>query len=212
MQAIWWGRLLDFLRVQWRKYKSTLYWLLVWLVAGIVLGIVTLIINDVEVSEINYRLIDGNILNATSINAGMGSFIWQRILSLLVPISLVLLLASVSRVTSWVVFPVVLMHGYWLAVAVWWIFFYYGLTAILLLVFYVLWLLVVTAVLLAGLLWALQTGENLRIGGGSDCAQKRDWGALLRGMAIIIGIAVVLGFVEYLVFWTILGKIVYKAR
>lgn len=212
MQAIWWGRLLDFLRVQWCKYKLTLCWLLVWLVAGIVLGIVTLIINDVAVDDINYRLIDGNILNATSINAGMGSFIWQRILSLLVPTLLVLLLASVSRVTSWVVFPVVLMHGYWLAVAVWWIFFYYGLTAILLLIFYVLWLLVVTAVLLAGLLWALQTGENLRIGASRDCAQKRDWGAFLRGMAIIIGIAVVLGFVEYLVFWTILGKIVYKAR
>lgn len=211
MQVMWWYRLLDFLRVQWRKYKSTLCWLLVWLVAGIVLGIVTIIVTDVGVGDINYHLIDGNILNATSTSGSMGGFIWQRVLSIAIPILVVLIFACLSRVTSLAIFPVILIHGYWLAVAVWWTFFYYSFTAILLIIFYVVWLLVVTAVLLAGLLWALQCGENLRKN-GKDGGKPREWGTLFRGAAILIGIAVALGFFEYLVFWTVLGKIVYKPR
>ena len=207
MQALWWCRFADWLHVQWKHYKSTLCWLVVWLIAGIVFGIITLVVSDVGVDDINYRLIDGNILNATSTSVGMGSFIWQRILSLAVPVLIVFVLVWVSRVTSYVIFPVVMVHGYWLAVAVWWVFFYYSFTAILLLIFYTVWLLLVTAILFAGLLWAFQWGTHCRI-----CKGQRNWLGILRGASIIIGVAVVLGFFEYLVFWTVLGKIVYKPR
>lgn len=206
MQAVWWCRFADFLRVQWKQYRRTLGWLVFWLVVGIVTGIVTLIINDIEVDDINYRLIDGNILNATTVGVGMGSFIWQRILSLMVPILVVFGLAALSRVTAYVIFPLVFMHGYWLAVALWWVFFYYGFSAILLLIFYTVWLLLVTAILFVGLLWAFQWGSQCR-----TCHGRTDWGAIGRGTVIMIGVAVVLGIFEYLVFWTILGKIVYKA-
>lgn len=210
MPVLLWSKLLDFLRVQWRQYKSTFYWLLVWLCAGIVIGIITLIISNIAVDDINYRLIDGNILNATAINSSLGSFVWQRILSLVIPVLVVLIFACLSRVTALMVFPVVLMHGYWCAVAVWWTFFYYSLPAILVLIFYILWLVVVTAVLLAGLLWALQCGEQFR--NSKNCDSNHRWANLFRGLAIISGVAVILGFIEYLVFWTVLGKIVYKAR
>lgn len=210
MQALWWYRLLDWLRVQWHKYKTTLIWLLVCLGAGVIVGIVTLYISDVTVSDINYQLIDGNILNATAVGSTMGNFIWQRILSLMLPTLLVLVMAAISRVTVWTIFPVCFMHGYWLVMAAWWMFFYYSFTAILLIVFYVLWLLIVTVVLLAGLLWALQCGENFRH--SKQCNQSKNWLAVLRGTTILIGVALVLGFIEYLVFWTILGKIVYKPR
>ncbi len=211
MPILLWSKLLDFLRVQWRRYKTTFCWLLVWLCAGIIIGIITLIISNIAVDDINYRLIDGNILNATAINSSLGSFIWQRILSLAMPILVVLIFACLSRFTALVVFPVIFMHGYWCAVAVWWIFFYYSLPAILVLIFYVLWLAVVTAVLMAGLLWALQCSESFR---NSDkiCQPNYRWRNLFRGIAVISVVAVILGFVEYLVFWTVLGKIVYKAR
>lgn len=209
MQALWWDRLLGICRVQWQKYKATLVWLVVWLVAGIVLGIVTVFVTDVSVSEINYHLIDGNILNATTIGSSMGGFIWQRVLSIAIPVLVVLILAWISRVTAYGVFPVIMMHGYWLAIAVWWTFFYYSFTALLLIIFYILWLLVVTVVILAGLLWALQCGENLR---DKRCTRGQAWWYFLRGAVILISIAVVLGFFEYLVFWTVLGKIVYKPR
>lgn len=206
MQAVWWCRFADFLRVQWKQYRRTLGWLVLCLVVGIAVGIVTLIINDIEVDDINYRLIDGNILNAITVGVGMGSFIWQRILSLMVPILVVFGLAALSRVTGFVIFPLVFMHGYWLAVAIWWVFFYYGFTAILLLIFYTVWLLLVTAVLFVGLLWAFQWGNQCR-----TCHGQVHWVGIGRGAVIMIGVAVVLGFFEYLVFWTILGKIVYKA-
>ena len=212
MQALWWYRLLDWLRVKWQRYKATLIWLLVCLGAGVVVGIITLYVSDVSVGEINYHLIDGNILNATAVGSSMGNFIWQRILSVVLPVLLVLIMAAISRVTSWLIFPVVFMQGYWLVMAVWWMFFYYGFTALLLIIFYTLWLLVVTAVLLAGLLWALQCGENFRQSGAQHCGQGANWLAVLRGTGILIGVAIVLGFLEYLVFWTVLGKIVYKPR
>lgn len=211
MQALWWDRLLGMCRVQWQKYKKTLVWLLVWLVAGVVLGIVTLFVTDVGVDEINYHLIDGNILNATALDSSMGSFIWQRVLSIAIPVLVVLVLAWLSRVTAYAVFPVIMVHGYWLAVAIWWTFFYYSFTAILLIVFYLVWLLVVTAVILVGMLWALQSGESLRLRGQCGRAEKNRW-LILRGAVVLIGVAVVLGFFEYLVFWTVLGKIVYKPR
>lgn len=211
MQALWWDRLLGMCRVQWQKYKKTLVWLLVWLVAGVVLGIVTLFVTDVGVDEINYHLIDGNILNATALDSSMGSFIWQRVLSIAIPVLVVLVLAWLSRVTAYAVFPVIMVHGYWLAVAIWWTFFYYSFTAILLIVFYLVWLLVVTAVILVGMLWALQSGESLRLRGQCGRSEK-NWWLILRGAVVLIGVAVVLGFFEYLVFWTVLGKIVYKPR
>lgn len=205
----WWDRLLGTLRVQWQKYKTTLIWLVVWLVAGVVLGIVTIFATDVTVGDINYHLIDGNILNATAIGSSMGSFIWQRVLSIAVPVLVVLMFALLSRVTAYAVFPVIMVHGYWLAIAVWWTFFYYSFTALLLIIFYLLWLLVVTAVILAGMLWALQCGANFR---EQQCTKCKAWLDVLRGAGVLIVVAVGLGFLEYLVFWTVLGKIVYKPR
>ncbi len=210
MQTGWWDRLLGLLRIQWRKYRAIAIGLIICLVAGMILGVVTLFVTDVGVEEINTNLIDGNILNATAINSSIGGFIWQRVLAIMVPVLLVLIFACLSKPTSLVVFPIIMMHGYWLAVAVWWIFFYYNFTALLLLCFYVVWLLVVTVVILAGLLWALQCGENFR--NNQQCGQGRNWLLMLRGIGWLVAVAVVLGFIEYLVFWTVLGKIVYKPR
>lgn len=207
MQTNLWCRLADFLHVQWRKYRSIICWLVVCMVVGAVLGIITLVVNKIGVDDINHHLIDGNILNATATGAGMGSFIWQRILSLVVPIAICFICACISRFTSYVIFPLVMVHGYWIAVSLWWVFFYYGFSAILLLIFYAVWLLLVAAVLIIGLLWAFQCGDIIR----NTCSGQMNWWTVCRGALIIIGIAVVLGFFEYLVVWTVLGKIVYKA-
>lgn len=205
MLARCWCRLCDFMRLQWRTYRALFCWLLVWLVVGAVLGIVTIVIGNVAVDQINYHLIDGNILNATSLSPSMGGFVWQRILSLIVPMIVVFVMAWLSRVTALIIFPVVLMHGYWLSVAIWWVFFYYSLPAILVIIFYTVWLLLVTAILFVGLVWALQWGNDCRclVGG-------RPWGAMIRGISIMIVVAVVFGLLEYMVFCTVLGKIVYK--
>ena len=206
MQALWWCRLCDYLRVQWKTYRTFFIWLLVFFVVGAVLGIVTIVIGNVTVDEINYELIDGNILNATSTGASIGAFIWQRILSLVIPVLVVFGMALLAKWTALIIFPLVLMHGYWCSVAIWWVFFYYSLPAILVIIFYTVWLLLVSAILFAGLVWAYQCGGQCR-----SCYGRWPWGAIVRGIFLMIGIAVVLGIFEYLVFWTILGKIVYKA-
>ncbi len=205
MQTLWWFGLLERLSVQWKKYRRTYFWLIFWCVVGAVLGIVTIVIGDVDIEGINYQLIDGNILNATAIGSSIGSFIWQRILSLTIPVFVVFIFAMLSRFTTLMIFPVVVMHGYWLSVAIWWVFFYYSLPAIFVIIFYTVWLLLVTAILLVGLIWALEWGNYCR-----TCYKKRPWGKVVYGVVILIVVAVVLGFLEFLVFWTVLGKIVYK--
>lgn len=207
MQALWWCRLCELLNVQWKSYRRTFLWLVIWCVVGGVLGIVTIVIGDVAVENINYQLIDGNILNATALGSSIGSFIWQRILSLVIPVLLVFGFALLSKFTAFIIFPLVLMHGYWLSVAIWWVFFYYSLPAILVIIFYTVWLLLVTAILLIGLIWALRWGCHCR----TCCGKQKKWGSIIWGLCIITGIAVVLGLIEFLVFWAILGKIVYKA-
>ena len=206
MQALWWCRLCDYLRVQWKTYRTFLIWLIVFFVIGAVLGIVTIVIGNVQVDEINYDLIDGNILNATSTGASIGSFIWQRILSLALPVIVVFVASLVAKFTALIIFPLVLMHGYWCSVAIWWVFFYYSLPAILVIIFYTCWLLLVSAILFVALVWAFQWGGYCR-----TCRGRRPWGTIIYGAFVIVLIAVVLGLLEYLVFWTILGKIVYKA-
>jgi len=205
MQALW-CRLCDYLRIQWKTYRVFLIWLLVFFVVGAVLGIVTIVIGHVDVEDINYDLIDGNIINATSTGASIGSFIWQRILSLAVPVIVVFVAAWLAKLTALIIFPLVLIHGYWCSVAIWWVFFYYSLPAILVIIFYTVWLLLVTAILFAALVWAYQWGSHCR-----SCYGRWPWGTIVRGLSMIVLVAVVLGFFEYLVFCTILGKIVYKA-
>lgn len=208
MPWVWWGRLADFMQVQWKQHRTMLVWLVVWLVAGAVFGIVTLYLGAIEAEDINYHLIDINIIHVTTADSGIGSFIWGRFLSLVLPVVVVFGLAALSRVTACAIFPVVFIHGYWLTVAVWWIWFYFRLSAILLLAFYTVWLLLVTAVLLIGLIWAWRWGTELRT---NNCPGQSHWGAIARGAGILAAVAVVLGVFEYLVFWTVLGKIVYKA-
>lgn len=205
MQALW-CRLCDYLRIQWKTYRVFFIWLLVFFVVGAVLGIVTIVIGHVDVEDINYDLIDGNIINATSTGASIGSFIWQRILSLAVPVIVVFVAAWLTKFTALIIFPLVLIHGYWCSVAIWWVFFYYSLPAILVIIFYTVWLLLVTAILFAALVWAYQWGGHCR-----SCYGRWPWGTIVRGLSMIVLVAVVLGFFEYLVFCTILGKIVYKA-
>lgn len=207
MQTNLWCRLADFLHVQCRKYRVIVCWLVVCLVIGAVLGIITLVVTKVSVSDINYHLVDGNILNATAIGVGMGSFVWQRILSLVIPVMVCLLLACISRFTAYAIFPVIMVHGYWIAVSLWWVFFYYSFPAILLLIFYAVWLLLVAGILIIGFVWAFQWGNIIR----NSCSKQLDWWAICRGTLLIVAVAVVLGCFEYLVVWSVLGKIVYKA-
>ena len=199
-----WCRWCDALRLQWQKYRATFFWLVFWLVVGIIMGIVSIYLSDVEVDDINYKLLDGNLLNAAS-GGNLGNFIWQRICSIIFPVAIVFGLAWLSRVTALVIYPVVFIHGYWLAIAVWWVIFYYSFSAILLLAFYAVWLLLVTAVLLSALIWAMRLGRILR-----TCPCQFMWREFWRGWLLLIAVAVVSGICEYLVFWVILGKIVYK--
>ena len=202
-----WGWLTSGLRVKYQEYRKTWWWLVVCLIAGIGLAVVSLLIANPGVDDINTSLLDGNVLNMASVDASIGNFMWQRVLSILLPVLVVLVAAALSAWTAWLLFPLVLMHGYWVCFTLWWTFMYFNISAILLLVFYVVWLVVVTLVLCVGVIWASTCGAALRVCHGRN---KRGWLAVLKGLTILVVTAVVLGVVEYLIFYLILGRIVYK--
>lgn len=194
-------------RIKYEVYKRTWWWLVFWLVVGVVLAIVSLMIGSIGTDDINHRLIDGNILQMANVDAGIGGFIWQRLLSLVLPALVLFVLALLSRFTALAIFPLVLMHGYWLCLSVWWTFMYYSFNAIFLLAFYLLWLLLVTVVLFAALIWVYDLARSIR---EQRYRCRGLWGNIWRGTALLLAIAVLMGVFEYLVFWALLGRIVYK--
>lgn len=157
-----WLWLCSGLRLKYQIYRRTLWWLVFWLVVGSVLAIISLAIGGVGTDDINYHLIDGNILNMADPNAGIGGFIWQRMVTLFVPVLILLGLALLSRWTALAIFPLVLMHGYWLCLTVWWTFMYYSFNALFLLLFYLVWLVLVTVVLLVALIGVYDWARTVR--------------------------------------------------
>lgn len=202
-----WLWLTSGLRLKYQVYRRTLWWLVVWLVVGIVLAIISLAVGGVGVDDINYHLIDGNILQMADPNAGIGGFIWQRILALCLPPLVLLVLALISRFTALAIFPLVLMHGYWLCLSVWWTFMYYSFNAIFLLTFYLIWLTLVTVVLFVALIGVYAWARTVR---EQHFRCRGWWWTLLRGAVLLTAVAVIMGIFEYLVFWTMLGRIVYR--
>lgn len=202
-----WLWLCSGLRVKYEVYKKTLWWLVFWVAVGVALAIVSLAVGGIGTDDINHHLIDGNILNMANPDAGAGGFIGQRLLSLFLPTLVLFVLALISRFTALALFPLVIMHGYWLCLSVWWTFMFYAFNAIFLMAFYLVWLVLVTAVLLVALIWAYDLARTLR---ERRCSWRGAMGNIFRGLVVLVAVAVVMGLIEYLVFWAILGRIVYK--
>lgn len=202
-----WFWLLDTLRIKFAIYKRTCLWLLLWLVLGIVLAIISIAVGGIGTGDINTRLIDGNILNMAAVSPNIGGFIWQRLLTIVLPVLLVATAALISKWTALIIFPFILMHGYWLCISFWWTWCYYSVNAIFLLVFYGFWLLMVTAVMIAGTLWALHLAAQIR---EANWQCRGYWWPVLRGLVIITAVSLALGILEYLVCICFLGRIVYK--
>lgn len=203
----WWQWLLTTLKVQYRVYRRWWWWLVATLIVGVIVAIVSIALGGITVDEINTALIDGNILNMATPDANIGGFIWQRVLVVVVPVAV---LFAGGLVVSWgvvLIFPLVFFQGYWLCLSLWWVWLYYSYPGILLLVFYALWLVLVGLLLIAALLWVNQITKNLR---ACRCQGWPAWGQTLHGLLTIVLVAVVFGLIEYLVFWTMLGRFVYK--
>lgn len=199
--------LTDTLRVQARTHKKILLWLTFCLVVGIAAGITAIVISGIGADDINYHLVDANIRNMASISANFGGFIWQRLLTLLWPVVLLFVLALLWRGFTVLIFPIIVMQGYWLCVSVWWTICYYTVNAVFLLAFYLIWLLLVSAILMVATLWAIKMAQNIR---QCNYHMRGHWRPLWRGLVVICAVGVVLGTLEFLVFTCFLGRIVYK--
>ena len=202
-----WHSLCDALKINFGIYKKMLFWFAVCLILGIILGIITAADENVTIEEINKRLIDQNILHSAAVDTRLGSFVWERILSIFVPLLLLFALALLSDFTALCTFAYMVLHGYWLALSVWWTIEFYAMGSIFILAFYIVWLLIVTAVLIAGCIWVMKLAGPIRcLGFRAGCKTKE----IITGVLVLLGIALALAILEHLVYWVFLGKLVFK--
>jgi hypothetical protein len=204
-----WLWLSDTLKISFKQHKKIILWFCVCILAGVLIGIITLFTNDITVEDINKNFIDQNILTSTSTNAGVGSFIWQRLISAILPLILIFVLSVISGWTAMIVFPFMFMQGYWAVVSVWWVAQEYAMTAAALLCFYAIWMIVVLTVLSAVVIWVMKIASVIRRVGFRAGFNYRE---ILTGMFILLWVEVISALFEYLVYFVFLGRIVYGGQ
>lgn len=201
-----WLWLLDLLRVNFLAYRRVIIWFWVFLLTGIVIAVITIAQLDILVEDINSGFIDINIINATGVGKGVGSFIWGRIVVVFMPLTLMFGFCVLSSVTALIVFPFMALQGYWVVMSCWWVMQEYMLSSIMLLLFYSVWSILVLQVLLAALIWVMKLSAAIRrLGWRAGCRWRDIW----FGVGVIVGAEIALALVEYLVYWVFLARIIY---
>ncbi len=207
MQALLWAK--DSLQVNFKIHKKLILWLSLFFVIGIIIAIVTVSTQTIDIDQINIYFIDNNIINSASIKKNFFSFIWHRVNSVLLPLTIIFLFASLSiRLGHAASIAFITMHGYWITVSIWWIFVYFEISAWLLGIFYIIWLLILSIIFIFSIVWLLKITQPIcRMGIKNGC----DFNELLKGGLIIVFYSLILGLLEYFTYWIILGRIVYKS-
>lgn len=201
-----WLWLLDLLKVNFALHKKIILWLWFFIMVGLIIAIITIPRQEVIADDINSKFIDRNIINATGVSSSFGSFIWGRLLMLFLPLLLLFLFCVLSNFTALIVFPFMALQGYWLVMSCWWVMQEYAFGAVLLLLFYTVWSILVLQVLIASVVWMMKLSASVRRLGWRCGLSRRE---LIVGIGIVVGVQVVLAFVEYLVYWVFLARIIY---
>jgi hypothetical protein len=197
------------LKVNFKLHKKLVFWFIFCVVLGVIAGIITVATNDITLDDINNSFIDQNIVNSARANTSVASFIWYRVLSAFVPLLLLFVLSVISNWTALAVFPFMVLQGYWTTISVWWAVQKYALGSVFLLGFYIIWMFVVMAVLVAGIIWVMKICTGIRRVGFRAGMNIRE---LLIGIGILLGVEIFLALFEYLVYWVFLGRIVYPSN
>jgi hypothetical protein len=201
-----WYFLIDGLKIRHKEYKKVLNYFYFYLILGAICGIIIIYANEIGGEDINRNFVDQNIINSASVNSTFGGYIGQRLLGLFLPLTLLFILGILSGWTAMAVYPFMFLQGYWFIMTVWWTVYEYTLGAIILLAFYIVWLLIVLAVLIFAVLWIMKITQNIRCFGfrAGFC-----WIELWRGLGVILATMLIISFVEYLVYWVLLSRIIY---
>ena len=201
-----WLWLLDLLKVNFLLHRRIIFWFWAFVMAGMVVAIIAIPRQNIVVDDINANFIDRNITNAIGVNSGFGSFVWGRLLTVFLPLLLLFGFSVLSSFTALIVFPFMALQGYWLVISCWWLMQAYALSSVLLLLFYGVWLILVLQVMLAAVVWMMKSAAVIRRLGWRVGFCTRE---IVFGIGIIVGVEIALAFVEYLVYWVFLARIIY---
>jgi hypothetical protein len=196
----------DSLKINYKLHKSIIWRFVLCILLGVILGIFTIYTRNVGVYEISSNFVDQNIINSAKVNSTIGEYMAQRVISLFLPLALLFVMSIISAFTAGVVFPYMVLQGYWFVITIWWTIQRYVLGSVALLSFYAVWLLLMMTVTVIAVIWLMPICTHIRkLGFRCGFNQKETW----RGILILLAVQLIFAVIEYLVYWVFLARIVY---
>jgi len=197
----------DTLKINFKTHKTILIWMSIFVTGGIVVGVITVGAGDITAREITIDFVDRNILNSAGANTTIGQFMVQRALAVFMPMLLLFGFGLIAGWLSFVIFPIMAFQGYWMVMSLWWTANFYSMGAGLLVAFYIVFLFASMLILAVGSIWVMRLANNIRrLGFRCGCNIQE----ILKGLGVILGAAVLLAVLEFLVYWVFLGRLVFR--
>lgn len=196
----------DLLKINYRLHKRIIWSFAFCIALGITWGVITLSTREIGTDQIGSNFVDQNIINSASIDSTIGEYIVQRLITLFLPLALLFIMCVISKVTAWIVFPFMVLQGYWFVMTIWWTLQNYALGAFFLLAFYAVWLLLMLTVTVIAVIWLMNICRHIRKL-GFRCGYN--WKEFWFGMLILFGLQLFFAILEYMVYWVFLSRIVY---
>ena len=176
------------------------------LAIGIVVGIFAIFHPLMDYQRISQSLLDQNIINHASPNRGIFGFVFARLLEVALGVILVILF-NMTKWTFLLTFPYLALRGFWMVINLFWIADRFGfLHGLPLLIVYTVILLAVCVLFLCLCVFLLKRGQHIRKFGFRGGFRWRE----IKNTAItMLIITLAIGAIEWLLYFTILGRLVY---
>jgi len=194
------------LQVVWRENKTLLVILGLFALGGMVLGMIVAFNPIMHHQWISRHLLDGNVLNVTAPNRGIFAFLFARLLDVGFG-ALLLMLFNLTKWTMLLSFPYIAFRAFWMVINLFWIIDAFGFVhGLLFFVFYFVVFIALLLMFMCAAIFALKRGKHCRMYGwrvGLRFSEIK--GAVLWFTAIVA----ILAFIEWLIYFLILSRMVY---
>jgi len=191
--------------VHWRLTRKIFIWLGIFVGIGIIFGFVTIFTAKFSVTSVSNGMLDVNLLRVIR-STGFVSIILGRVLDFAL-LFLGIFLVCMHRWTVFLVFPYVAYRGFSIVVNLYWIFAKFGMfTGLALFLSYLFWFIVLLFIVFAVIIYCMRMCAGVRRGGFRGAIR---WNDFARHCGVFLGVICVFAFLEWLVYWLVLSKIVF---
>lgn len=174
--------------------------------AGLILGVVVVSDAMLDHFRISRQFLDGNVMNVASPNRTIFPFLLVRFFDIIFALMLVFLF-NMSKFSMWLTFPYLGFRAFWSVVNLFWIIDRYGFVhGGVFFIFYLVIFIAVLLLLLVSTVFMIKKCAQIRKFGFRGCCR---WHDIKRPIAWICTGVFAIGFVEWLLYFLVLGRLVF---